>query len=260
VCTCARFPGEAPYSVPASALQDCVVRMCSALWLLAALLIDRMCHEPSAYHVPCAKCLATSLTPDVCMYIVKPAYTICIHHYAHDAGGALSVQMPMHCLHVCRFGTAGARALGEGLASNETLQTLALPHCAAGADGIVALASALRGHRSLRLLDVSGNGAGAAACLALARTLASCSRLERLALRGSPLGLAGAQCLLQATAQCTGLRALDLQGCSFTAPLAGAQAKAIDRFVPGNPNGHYRLDLSGAHAPVKQQRGKPEGE
>lgn len=137
-------------------------------------------------------------------------------------------------------------SLGRGLATNEALETLALPRSALGAAGSLALALALRESPRLRHLNLSHNGADAATCLALARLLSSSASMEALDLHGSAIGPAGSQSLLQAAAQCASLRRLALDGCSFEPPLAGAAMAASDTFLPSSPNGHYVLDLAGA--------------
>ena len=133
--------------------------------------------------------------------------------------------------------------LAAGLRYNNALQVLSLAGNSARAAGCIAIGDALRDNTRLQELDLSDNDITSGACLSVARFLAENSTLQVLAMRRNPVGERGGQVLLQAAACNVTLQKLDLEGANFaTYGVQGADAS----FNPMNPNGHYRLNLSGA--------------
>lgn len=144
----------------------------------------------------------------------------------------------------CSLLSKGAEMLAAGLRYNNALQVLSLAGNSVRASGCIAIGDALRDNEKLQELDLSDNDISSSACLSVARFLADNSTLRVLALRRNPVGERGGQVLLQAAACSPTLQTLDLEGANF-ASYGGAQGPDA-AFNPMNPNGHYRLDLSGA--------------
>jgi Ran GTPase-activating protein (RanGAP) involved in mRNA processing and transport len=111
------------------------------------------------------------------------------------------------------------------------------------AAGCVALADSLRANEALQELDLSTNGILDSACLSIARLLGENTTLEILALRQNALGEYGGQVILQAAGASRSLKKVDLEGVNFASLVC--QGNDVT-FNPLNPNGRYRLDLSGA--------------
>jgi Ran GTPase-activating protein (RanGAP) involved in mRNA processing and transport len=144
----------------------------------------------------------------------------------------------------CRLDIAGAEAIAEGLRHNAALRVLNVARNGVRARGCIALADGLLQNEALQELDLSSNAITSTACLSIARLLALNATLRVLALRRNPVGECGAQVVLQAAGRSAALRKLDFEGANLS--VRGDGSDSAVQFNPLNPNGAYRLDLSGA--------------
>ena len=109
----------------------------------------------------------------------------------------------------------GAKALGEALKANKTLQMLNLTNNSIGAEGAAALGAALKANKALQTLYLDSNSIGDEGAKALGAALKDNQALERLYLRSNSIGDEGAAALGAALKDNQALQTLDLNGNSI---------------------------------------------
>lgn len=138
---------------------------------------------------------------------------MCTYNTLNRAGGRWRV--PSHCTHLyltqVQFGAAGARQLGEALASNLAAVTAVdASSCGIGGAGALAVGAGVAANTALVRLNLGNNRLGDSGTVALADGLAANTGLRALNLAHNRIGPRGAAALAEALRRNRGLTSLDL--------------------------------------------------